>query len=202
MLHGLRGHVRVLQAPLGAADGDLAVAAPARGALLAGIGQGPFCPIPEELPPDWKERRLFCEGDAGALAPAGLCFSPSLCAFGATSPGPPACGSTCTSPAITEGTHRSSLYLESPRPCPSPGHRHHQCWCERPLGRVWYAGADLEGASPSCPVPSCAPPAPAPALGKRQAPPADAPHCHQALHSTLGHQVLAQPTDCPPYVTL
>ena len=51
-------------------------------------------------------------------------------------------------------------------------------------------------------APSCAPPAPAPALGKRQAPPADAPHCHQALHSALGHRVLAQPTDSPPFVTL
>lgn len=43
---------------------------------------------------------------------------------------------------------------------------------------------------------------PALALGKRQSPPAGAPHCHQALHSALGHRVLTQPTDAPPFVTL
>ena len=206
MLHGLRGHVRVPRAPLGAAGGDLAVGAPARAALLAGISQGPFCPVPEEGPPcaPGSPARTGKSGDfsvKGTLAPSLLLVFASalLCVHsrGHLLVVPPA-----LSQQFQRGPVGPVCTWRAWAPVPSPGHRHHQCWCERPLGGVWCPGADLEGASPSCTVPSGAPPAPAPALGKRWAPPADALHCHQALHSTLGHQVLAQPTHCPLYVTL
>lgn len=96
----------------------------------------------------------------------------------------------------------SSLYLESLCPCL--------------LSRAMVSPVVLEvpgrGVLPRCrsggeillaaqPPPVRARP-PALALGKRQAPAAGAPHCRQALHSALGHRVLAQPTDTPPFVTL
>lgn len=74
-------------------------------------------------------------------------------------------------------------------PVPSPGHWCHQ-WCGRPRGGVCCPGASLEGGSPGHTASSGALPTPAPALGKCQAPPADALHCHEAAHSALGHSSL------------
>lgn len=147
----------------------------------------------------------------GTLAPSLLLAFPrtlSVCGFGAVSPAPPACGSSLHFPSYSRGGgaggdgYGSSLYLESLCPCP--------------LSRAMVSPVVLEvpgrGVLPRCrsggeillaaqPPPVHARP-PAVALGKRQSPPAGAPHCHQALHSALGHRVLAQPRDAPPFVTL
>ena len=140
MLHGLRGHVRVPRAPLGAADGDLAVAAPARGALLAGIDQGPFCPVPEERSPcalgsqarDRKEQRLPVKGTLAAslllvFASALLCVLPVQHPPGHLLVVPPA-----LSQQFQRGPIGPVCTWRARVPVPSPGHRHRQCLCETP----------------------------------------------------------------------
>lgn len=147
--------------------------APAAGSFLETWEAGPGPPLPTDTTwvPDLGEERAeaFCEG---TLAPALL----SVRAFGA---GPPATclwfqAALCRAVPGWElgGGVRSALGEPvSLSPIQDTGIASGVPWERGCPGALLGRGVT----------------APGPALGKRQAPPADAPHCHQALHSAPGH---------------